>query len=99
MSLLQRHIASDIDRSIRTNGEILSGAVKQLVDFNPDDPSHRIAYVMLAHTGKQHPTLRFMCPEQHPSVLDYMRIRLADRASHNEVKEITGKFPVFSNQQ
>ena len=98
MSLLQRHLASDTDRSIRTNGEILSGVVKQLVDFNPDDPLHRIAYVMLAHTGKQHPTLRFMCPEQYPSVLDYMRICLADRASHNEVREVTGKSPKFSNQ-
>lgn len=55
------------------------------IAFDPYNSEHRIAYVMLAHEQKQHPTLRFFTPEQK-TTLDMMRCKLADALAINEIK-------------
>jgi hypothetical protein len=61
--------------------------VQTSVNFDPFEPEHRVAYVMLAHECRQHPTLRFICNEQYKTTLDMMRCKLADAMTSVEIFE------------
>lgn len=80
-NVLKNHMFERLDKTLCKS---LVPVSKLTIEFDPSVPEHRRAYIMLA-AGKQHETLRFTLPEQFPTVLDMMRIKLADHFVKTEL--------------
>ena len=72
---------------------LVQALVREHVDFDPRNPEHRKAYVMLQYKGRQHPDLRFNLKHPHTSVLPMMQEELAKMYCLQEIAELEVELP------
>lgn len=67
---------------------ILETLIKEHVKFDPLNPEHRQAYLMLMYQKVQHPTLRFILQVPHTSVVHMMQSEMAALICKNEIEQM-----------